>query len=403
MRLLSYACQNYKPFKKRVEVKLRPLTLVYGRNSSGKSALVRLPRLILRAISQRANSVMPLQVDELSYGRHFIDLLHGREAHGEAGFSISIVDEEQSLIVNAKIQNIIDDVSDPGSPREYAVVSRLDLVASQEQSFVWNRNRGVASYEGMTGVEFRGLLPDAIGNTDQDFSEVREWRDRVRDFEIFIEHLGPHRAEVRPIYETSHSQSLGLDGEGAPRRLIANGMMLEQVGAWFQEHLDGWRLTVEQNGNAFACVIARGSTRVNLADAGQGMQQVLPIIIQQISRQLGCRGPFLDIVEQPELHLHTAAQAPLGDLFLDTATMGVGQLIVETHSENILLRVRRRIAEGRVAPDLVGVYWVEDLEDGTSEVREIKISRTGELDWWRPGVFSEGYEEVRAIRRAGRA
>ena len=113
-------------------------------------------------------------------------------------------------------------------------------------------------------------------------------------------------------------------------------------------------------------------------------------------------GQFIDLIEQPELHLHTAAQAPLGDLFLETAKLGRGQLIVETHSENILLRIRRRIAEG-ADPDLVAVYWVEDHPDGQSTVRRIHIDQGGNLDWWREGVFSEGYEEVRAISRATRA
>lgn len=88
-------------------------------------------------------------------------------------------------------------------------------------------------------------------------------------------------------------------------------------------------------------------------------------------------------------------------MFLNTAKTGRGQVIVETHSENLLMRIRRRIAEG-ADPKLVAVYWIEDHPEGHSSVRRINIDTYGELDWWREGIFSEGYEEVRAMRRAAR-
>ncbi|HID30429.1 MAG TPA: DUF3696 domain-containing protein, partial [Desulfobacterales bacterium] len=95
------------------------------------------------------------------------------------------------------------------------------------------------------------------------------------------------------------------------------------------------------------------------------------------------------------------AHAPLADLFLDTVKMGCGQILVETHSENLLLRLRRRIAEG-ADPNLVSIYWIEDLDDGSSIVRRIRILPNGEVDFWPEGIFSESYQEVRAMRRAVR-
>jgi len=111
---------------------------------------------------------------------------------------------------------------------------------------------------------------------------------------------------------------------------------------------------------------------------------------------------FLDFVEEPELHLHPAAHAPLADLFLATAATGRGQVILETHSENLLLRIRRRVAEGAADPDIVALYWIEDRTDGSSSVRRIQILPDGEVDFWPEGVFSESYQEVRALRYAAR-
>jgi predicted ATPase len=111
--------------------------------------------------------------------------------------------------------------------------------------------------------------------------------------------------------------------------------------------------------------------------------------------------PFLDIIEQPELHLHDAAHAALGDLLLSAVAEDAGNLIVETHSESLVLRVRRRVAEG-LSPDRVAIVYVEDNGDG-SRLRRIALRSDGETDWWPEGVFSESFVEVKAIRRAQRA
>ena len=145
----------------------------------------------------------------------------------------------------------------------------------------------------------------------------------------------------------------------------------------------------------------RGNVEVNLADAGDGMQLLLPVVVQQLLHSQRNELSFIDLIEEPELHLHPAAHASLADLFLQTVKNGKGQVIIETHSENLLLRLRRRIAEG-ANPDLVALYWIEDLDDGSSSIQRIKILSNGEVDYWPEGVFSETYQEVRALRRAAR-
>ncbi|MGH8499450.1 MAG: hypothetical protein ACRERV_11690, partial [Methylococcales bacterium] len=70
-------------------------------------------------------------------------------------------------------------------------------------------------------------------------------------------------------------------------------------------------------GSAYHCLLRCNEISVNLADVGHGLQQVLPVLAQQLSHQTRSDASLLDLVEQPELHLHADAQAPLGDLFLD--------------------------------------------------------------------------------------
>jgi predicted ATPase len=173
------------------------------------------------------------------------------------------------------------------------------------------------------------------------------------------------------------------------------------VGSWTAQHLDGWRVDVRQNLDVFQITVRRAGRESNIGDSGQGLQQVLPVAALCCARKLRCgHGQFLDVVEQPELHLHDAAHAPIGDLLLSATSGGQGRMVVETHSESLVLRVRRRVAEG-LSPDQVSIVFVEDLGD-RSTVRNIRLDQSGDVDWWPEGVFSEAFMEVKAIRRAQR-
>jgi predicted ATPase len=130
---------------------------------------------------------------------------------------------------------------------------------------------------------------------------------------------------------------------------------------------------------------------VSTSDVGVGYSQVLPLITQAVlaRNQLVC-------VEQPELHLHPAMQSRLADVFIDQATGGNrAQFLIETHSESLMLRILRRIREGRLPPDDVQVLYIDQDETGTSVVTELPISADGEfMTRWPKGFFDERLEEL---------
>ncbi len=115
--------------------------------------------------------------------------------------------------------------------------------------------------------------------------------------------------------------------------------------------------------------------------------------------------PLIIALEQPEIHLHPALQAELGDLFI-SAALGERKntLLVETHSEHILLRIMRRMREtssGKlpegilpITPRDISVLFVEP--DGSrSIVREMPLNERGELmKAWPGGFFEEGLREI---------
>jgi predicted ATPase len=127
----------------------------------------------------------------------------------------------------------------------------------------------------------------------------------------------------------------------------------------------------------------------NYADTGFGVSQVLPLIVQGL---YGDEDTML-IAEQPEIHLNPKLQALLADLFCDFASRKVN-VLVETHSEHLLLRLRRLIAEGSIKSNQVALYYVERDKD-KSLIREIPIKDNGhvEIKEWPRGFFQDSLRE----------
>ena len=141
-------------------------------------------------------------------------------------------------------------------------------------------------------------------------------------------------------------------------------------------------------------------TPVSHRDVGIGVSQVLPVLVSAYASE-----NKLLAIEQPEIHLHPALQAELGDVFLESALGESGNtFLIETHSEHLLLRMMRRMRETNtgelpegvpeVHPEDIMVLFVEP--DGPqSIVREMPLNVRGELvKAWPGGFFEEGLREI---------
>ncbi len=133
----------------------------------------------------------------------------------------------------------------------------------------------------------------------------------------------------------------------------------------------------------------RTNTVVTHRDVGIGISQVLPVLVMAY----GSRDKLL-AMEQPEIHLHPALQAELGDVFIEAALGDrKNTFILETHSEHLMLRLMRRIREGKISPDDVGVVFVEPLARGSRFI-ELRIDEEGDfIDEWPGGFFEESFHE----------
>jgi predicted ATPase len=151
----------------------------------------------------------------------------------------------------------------------------------------------------------------------------------------------------------------------------------------------------------------RTGTVVGPSDVGVGLSQLVPVIVSVVAKDDG-----LIAIEQPELHLHPAVQVGLGDLLAasvdDSSALTENErcMLIETHSEHIMLRLLRRIrktteCEGELPPGTpaltprhVAVIYVEPTEDQLN-LTPLRIAADGDfVDRWPRGFFQERGEEL---------
>ena len=140
---------------------------------------------------------------------------------------------------------------------------------------------------------------------------------------------------------------------------------------------------------------------VNITDVGFGISQVLPVLVECFY----CQPASTLILEQPEIHLHPAVQSALADLLISAVTCGEDgkdrniQLLVESHSEHFLRRLQRRIAEEAISPDMVAIYFCESTGQG-SILNALDLDIFGNITNWPRDFFGDEVEDLAKMTEA---
>jgi len=264
-------------------------------------------------------------------------------------------------------------------------------------------------------VELNGYDPQYLLNDDFGFAEhdnisvlILAVSFLVKRFLSSCLHLGPVRQnpERKFFFGGIISPYVGVNGQYTYEILVTNHEMVEKVNKQLSSLNLGYKIkisTLVHDSSDLKVstmrLISDSGIDHAITDVGYGISQVLPVILQCMLS----KGETL-LIEQPELHLHPAQQAELGDLFINGAlSEQKNTIIIETHSEHLLLRLMRRIRETAkenlpknmppVSPDDVAILYVQPTQTG-SVVRVLELDAEGQLlDPWPGGFFEEGFRE----------
>lgn len=440
--------QNFKSWRDTGQMRLAPLTALFGSNSSGKTSLLQW-LLLLKQTAESADRSQALHLgDERSLADlgTFQDLLFRHDSKGVLAWQMAWKLPEILRIEDpAQKKGWLFQGEDLGySARLHwknngkeglgrAVVEALKYSFSGSQFIMKASEKKPQDYE-LSSDEFNFIrtrgrawsLPAPVkcyGFPDQ----VRAYYQNasfLSDFELAFEnlfnrlyYLGPLREYPKRQYTWAGSKpgDMGPRGERVVDALLAareQGAYLspghkkkrltleERVAAWLKalQLVEDFEVRPVTEGSKLFQVWVRRSRQspeVLITDVGFGVSQILPVIALCYYAP---KGSIL-IMEQPEIHLHPRVQAGLADVFIDAIrTRGV-QIILESHSEHLLRRLQRRIAEEAFSPEEAALYFCR-IAEGESKIDNLQLDMFGSIENWPTDFFGDEFGEIAAMSQA---
>ncbi|HCY41238.1 MAG TPA: DUF3696 domain-containing protein [Prolixibacteraceae bacterium] len=397
MKIKKLSFKNYKAFPGIQTIELKPITVLIGKNSSGKSSIAKLFTMLENSLSGEIDVPMLLNNNEVCLGGEFRDLVYNQDPSTPIEFNIVFEDDSKMFV------SIIQPISSP-SP---IILKWCHKNKSLDDfCFTYDEKNGKYERQGLTyDINFKGFIPNFIHSGDdiEDLSTLDNLTKNIK-----VDYIGPFRLVPPRGFLLSGKQEyykMGIFGENAynilGNNMLRDKLLVKQVGDWYEKNFDGWNLEVSNALSPFNQILLHKSenpdVKINIIDVGQGMSQALPLVVRAFMED----DNSLVVLEQPELHLHPAAHGDMAELFANSTLTKNHNYIIETHSENFILRLRKLIADdsSKLQPEDVIIYSIEHDESNEPYLLEITINNKGELSDWPDGVFTENLDEIQAINR----
>ncbi|MDB9455949.1 AAA family ATPase [Dolichospermum circinale] len=397
MKVKSISFKNYKAFYEEQTMQLKPITILIGKNSSGKSSIAKLFTLLETSLKGDTDEPLLLKNNGVELGADFDNLFPDNKS-GAISLNFQIIFDN-----NVKLDVGLLKKTDGYGLDIWQWKYKDDMEEFDLKSFAWSYVNDID--QEFYDCEFKGFIPTKFikEGTNENLSA------NFTIPKIDVDYIGPFRILPQRCFSLpgkTKFRDTGITGENAyimlgVSKLEKKDNLYEKVGKWYKEHFDGWELIVDDTSKRplIQILLSKNDTEVNIMDVGQGMNQALPLVVRA---NVTDRPDSIIVLEQPELHLHPAAHGDLAELFAKSAKENNQTFIIETHSENIILRLRKLIVEndfGFTKDDLI-IYWIEDAELKGKELREITVDEEGVLSDWPEGVFNEGMKEILEMQKA---
>jgi predicted ATPase len=451
--------KNFKGWKDTKPIKMAPLTVFFGTNSSGKSSIEQFLLMLKQTVdsSDRKLVIYPGDVNTPVNLGSFEELVFGRDAKNKLEFSfewelpkaLTVKDPRSKFSCSGDQMRFEAEVGMAGEKHSTLVVNRLEYQlkkADVETMRVWVERKQGAKVEHkleatpyvLTRNQGRGWplgTPTKFYGFPEQIAAYYQNADFVQDFSLQMErllrsvsYLGPLRSKGERLYYWTggEPESVGYSGENTISALLAAKVRQLNAGKnkrkrpfqqFIAEKLQQLELIdqfevrqISDHRKEYEVKVRTPGSPlfVDLPDVGFGISQVLPVVVQCFYAPAGS----ILFIEQPELHLHPRAQAHLADLFIDVLTSREDgeerkiQLIIETHSEHFLHRLQRRIAEADaehpISTEQVAAYFAHTT-GSESKLEPLQLNEDGDILNWPDNFFGDSmgdlFEKSKAAAR----
>jgi predicted ATPase len=363
--------ENFKAFQKCV-LDLVPLTFFIGENSAGKSSLLQALLLLKQTLESPSGGgrlnldshyVQFHQFREMVFGMPPDEAIVGFELDFEQfrlSFKVGAKNQEQDLTL-LEMQLNEEPLSIQTLPEQLPILAYLmttDMKCYVELLKIFN---GLGYLQPVRPFpqryyHLRGIKPDWIGIQAENLAD-------------FLENFPAVKRQVRDWFVKTAKMARDVKMKGDRQRGQTEILVTETT----------------------------TGLEIDISRLGFGYSQILPIVVATFTPK------NLLIFEAPEIHLNPSLHGALADLFIDSAKKGK-QILVETHSESLIYRVQRRIAEGKIAADEVAIYFVRRGAKGSIAER-LTVTDDGEISDWPDGFFDAKMQDIfeRVIGRPKKA
>lgn len=297
---------------------------------------------------------------------------------------------------------------EPGARNKYRL-------GTENTEFRFIRNRGRA-WPLPSPIKTH-LFPDEVRYFYQNADFLGDFELAYEELMDSIYYLGPLREYPRREYHWAGSSpgDVGQRGERTVDAILAatrdgetRSLGYRMRRRSFQEMIAYWLRKlgliheflleeIAQGTNLYRAIVktTRSSTPTTLTDVGFGVSQVLPALVLLYYVPEGSTV----LMEQPEIHLHPSVQAGLADVMLNVAEARNLQIVVESHSEHLMRRLQRRVAEEEATSEDVKLYFVT-TKRGRARADDLALNEWGEIENWPDNFFGDELGEIAAIAAA---
>jgi len=398
-RNLRLTCRlsGFRAFRENGTLELRPLTLLYGHNQAGKSTLLRLVPFLSDSLRTNVRA-LDLQSPALR-GVQFKELCHmGKTPVMTPSFEIEAFTPDPPRITLRYTDEggvVVERIDISHGAHTYKSFFSVDRVgpSTYQQSVLTAPFEGKYRGKDWQGkLSFRNLLPEGLPNDVA--AVVSNLRESLSPLQR-VQWIHTNRLEDSLHGKLSNGTMLATQLNDLRHRPI-----LDAASTWLRDETklaDEILINDKDSEGRFRFKLGFiGREPLPLSLAGEGVRSLALVLLcacwAEWGKQVGDQNaPTLLAIEEPEMNLHPHLHVALFNRLLKTVRAGI-PVVIETHSVYVLRAMQLAVLRNEIAPDDVGLHWIEQSTDGAATAKFIQVGADAELSGWRPDVYEKEQE-----------